>query len=173
MPHTYSRILIHLIFSTKDREPMIDHDIRVKLWAYIAGIIRESGCGAIAVDGSTDHVHAVVLLPTSMSVSEIVRLIKSNSSKWVRETHHRRGFGWQRGYSVFSVSQSVLPSVVKYVGEQAEHHRKKSFPEEYLGFLRMHGITFDKSTRGIEPACAVPTGLWWSFSCNPRAYARG
>ncbi len=144
MPHTYSRILIHLIFSTKNREPLIESGFRAKLLAYIAGIIRESGGEAIGVNGTADHVHAFVVLPANRSVSEIVRLVKSNSSRWVHETHRRPGFGWQRGYAAFSVSQSSLPTVVKYVVTQEEHHQKRSFQEEYLGFLKRHGIAFDE-----------------------------
>lgn len=144
MPHTYSRILVHLIFSTKDREPVIDSEVRPKLWAYIAGIIRESGGGAISVNGAAEHVHAVFVLPARRSVSEMVRLVKSNSSKWMHETHRRSGFGWQRGYAAFSVSQSVLPAVAEYIAEQEEHHRKKSFHEEYKGFLEKHGVSFDE-----------------------------
>ncbi len=143
MPHTYSRILIHLIFSTKNRAPVIERSFREKLFAYIAGIIRQSGGEAIAVNGAADHVHAFLILPMTRSISEMVRLIKSNSSKWVHDTHRKPAFGWQRGYAAFSVSQSNLGRVGGYVDGQEEHHRKIPFQDEYLGFLRKHGIAFD------------------------------
>jgi REP element-mobilizing transposase RayT len=133
-----------LIFSTKDREPLIAETIRTELWAYMAGVIRESGGEALIVNGASDHAHVLMLLPTVRSVSEMVRLIKSNSSKWVRETARKSAFAWQRGYAAFSVSQSNLQGVSKYIAEQEEHHRKKSFQEEYRGFLEKHGFAFDE-----------------------------
>ena len=144
MPHTYSRIIIHLIFSTKDRDPSIDPSLRHRLHAYVAGIVRESGGEAISVNGTADHLHALVAIPPSQSVSDLVRLMKSNSSKWFHEAHYLKEFAWQRGFAAFGVSQSSLVTVASYIATQEEHHRSKTFQEEYLGFLKKHGSSFDE-----------------------------
>lgn len=143
MPHTYSRVLLHVIFSTRNREPMITSDIRNRLHAYMAGIIRRVDGEALAINGTANHVHLLWLHPTARSVSEMMRLIKSNSSKWLREEHRKTKFAWQRGYAVFSVSESLAERVRAYVGSQLEHHRKVGFQEEYIRFLQKHGILYE------------------------------
>ena len=145
MAQSFSRILVHLIFSTKHREPLIDTEIRHRLHAYVSGIIRESGGEALLVGGTADHVHALMTLPATRSISEMVRLIKANSTKWIHETHpDHADFGWQDGYAAFSVSESNVAKVAGYIAGQELHHRKMLFQEEYLGFLRKHGVAVDE-----------------------------
>jgi len=114
------------------------------LHAYIAGIIRKVDGEALAINGTSDHVHAQILLPVSRSISEMVRLIKANSSKWLREEHRKQKFGWQRGYAVFSVSESLEGRVREYINGQEKHHRKVGFQEEYIKFLQKHGVAYDE-----------------------------
>lgn len=145
MSHTFTRTLVHVVFSTKDREPLIADSIRQRMHAYISGIIRESDGEAMLVNGTSDHVHILILLPPHRSIAEMVRLIKSNSSKWIHETYPEHGaFAWQTGYAAFSVSESNSAQVLGYIAAQEVQHRRVSFPEEYLGFLRKHGIAFDQ-----------------------------
>jgi REP element-mobilizing transposase RayT len=136
---------VHIIFSTKDRQPHIDFDLRSRLFAYIGGVVRDIGGIPLVVNGTDDHVHQLVGVPAARSVSEIVRIVKSNSSKWVHEEFpNRRAFAWQSGYGAFSVSQSNVDSVRQYIAKQEEHHRTVSFQEEYIAFLSRHGITYDE-----------------------------
>lgn len=141
MPHTFTRITIHLIFSTKNREPSLDSALRARLFAYIKGVIERCNGHTLAINGMAEHVHMLVVIPPDRSVSDMVRLIKSNSSKWIREEFYTlRGFAWQSGFSAFSVSESQIANVRKYIGSQEEHHRKKSYLEELRGFFSKHGI---------------------------------
>lgn len=144
MAHTYSRVLLHVIFSTRKRDPLITTDVRGRLHAYMAGIIRRIDGEALAIGGTADHVHALLLLPVTRSISEMVRLIKANSSKWLREEHRKQKFAWQRGYAVFSVSASLESRVREYVNGQEKHHRKVGFREEYIKFLQKHGVAYDE-----------------------------
>jgi REP element-mobilizing transposase RayT len=142
MAHTYSRVLLHIIFSTRNREHLITADIRNRLHAYIAGIIRKVDGEVLAINGTSDHVHLLILLPVARSISDVVRLVKTNSSKWLREEQREQKFGWQRGYAVFSVSESLEARVREYVNGQEKHHRKIGFREEYI-FLQKHGVVYD------------------------------
>jgi len=140
---TYSRLLVHLVFSTKERHPWIGGDMHSDLHAYLGGIARNIDTTPIAVGGVADHVHALVAMPTRLSVAEVVRTLKSNSSAWVHETWPGRLFQWQNGYGAFSVSESNQDAVVRYIGNQEEHHRKRTFQEEFLELLKRHGIEYD------------------------------
>ena len=142
MANTYSKLIYHIIFRTKAREPRLCRD----LYAYIGGIVRAQKCMMVEIGGMPDHVHLVIRTRPNLSVSEIVRLVKANSSKWVNERPDTVGrFAWQDGYGAFSVSLSQLSGVCEYVRRQAEHHRTRSFAEEYVEFLRRHEIEFDES----------------------------
>jgi putative transposase len=146
MPGTHSQLLYHIIFNTKHREPLITPRLREELYPYIGGILRSKGGMLMEIGGMPDHLHLVVRLKADTSVSEIVRLVKANSSKWANERPENAGrFGWQRGYGVFTVSPSQSRSVAEYVRMQEEHHRRRSFQEEYVDFLRRHEITFDET----------------------------
>jgi REP element-mobilizing transposase RayT len=145
MAGTYTKLIYHIIFSTKHREPVIAPRLRENLYPYIGGIIRGQDNMLQAIGGMPDHIHLVVRMKSDISVSEIVRLVKANSSKWINEQPNRPSrFGWQSGYGAFSVSFSQLASVCQYVERQEEHHRKKTFQEEYQEFLRRHDISFDE-----------------------------
>lgn len=144
MAHTYTNILYHVVFSTKNRDPHIDDKLRPQLWPYIGGILREINGKALTVNGTTDHVRMLVLLPATLSIADAMRLVKTNSSRWIHEKWPaRRTFGWQRGYGAFSVSESNRDSVTRYIANQEEHHRKTTFKEEFIALLERHGIEYD------------------------------
>jgi putative transposase len=145
MAHTFANLLTHVIFSTKDRIGFIDADLGPSLYPYMGGIIREINGTALAINGPQDHVHLLVSLPANVAISDAMRVLKTNSSRWVHEQWpQRRGFAWQTGYGVFSVSQSNADQVCAYIANQEEHHRHVSFQEEFLAFLKRHGIAFDE-----------------------------
>lgn len=145
MPQTLSKLLTHIIFSTKERRALIDAEARLRLHAYLGGILRELRGKALAVGGTSDHVHLLVWLPPTVSVAEAVRILKTNSSKWLHEGPvRRRLFAWQAGYAAFSVSESSAHSVIRYIQNQERHHRRRSFQEELLLYLEKHGITHDE-----------------------------
>jgi len=143
MAHTFANLLYHVVFGTKDRRSSIDAEFRPDLHAYLGGIVRELGGTPIIINGTSDHVHALLKLPPAIALAEGVRILKTNSSKWAHEQHKRRLFGWQSGYSAFSVSESGVPRVRAYIEAQEEHHRKKTFAEEYLEFLHKHRVAYD------------------------------
>jgi REP element-mobilizing transposase RayT len=144
MGHTATNVLVHFIFSTHNRLPSITPDIESDLHAYIGGIIREIGGVALCINGMPDHVHLLVRLPPTRSVADVARLIKTNSSRWVHERwSDRKTFAWQTGYGAFSVSESGQNDVRAYILHQQEHHKKRSFKEEIVAFLKKNHITAD------------------------------
>jgi REP-associated tyrosine transposase len=145
MPQSLSKVIVHIIFSTKNREPFLDSDMRPRMHAYLATICRDPGAELVRVGGVADHVHIVTTLPRTLSQAELVEQIKKTSSKWIKELDARyRSFFWQRGYGVFSVSPSQLEAVLQYIDTQQEHHRTRTFQEEYRELLRRHGLDFDE-----------------------------
>jgi putative transposase len=142
MPHTSGNILLHFIFSTQERRPLIKPEFRDDLFAYLGGIVREMNATALIINGHDDHVHMLVRARPVHSAAEIARVVKTNSSRWVREKHSR-SFAWQTGYAVFSVSESSVKEVTKYIAGQQEHHRKRLFREEYLVFLKKNHVEYD------------------------------
>jgi REP element-mobilizing transposase RayT len=152
MATTYSKLLYHIIFSTKNREPLISPGLRDDLYAYIGGIVRARKSVLLEIGGMPDHVHLVIRSRPDLSVAELVRLVKANSSKWVNERPDSIGrFAWQDGYGAFSVSLSQLPGVRDYVRRQAEHHRGRTFQEEYEEFLKRNERSNSTSpTSGLD-----------------------
>ncbi|MBL8798510.1 MAG: IS200/IS605 family transposase [Planctomycetia bacterium] len=145
MAHSFSNLLYHIIFGTKHRVPCIDPELMPRLHAYLGGIVHELDGKPLIINGTTDHVHLLVGLSTRSSIADALRVLKTNSSRWVHETWPARSaFGWQAGYAAFSVSHSQRSAVWKYIQNQAEHHRKLTFAEEYQQFLRKHGIEYDE-----------------------------
>ena len=145
MAHTFSNLLVHVIFSTKDRVASIRPEWRADLHAYLGGIVREIGGTASAINGTADHVHLLVSMPGKIAVAELVRVLKANSSRWVnREGKVKTGFAWQTGYAAYSVSQSNASAVARYIEAQENHHRRVSFQEEYLEFLKKNKIECDE-----------------------------
>jgi putative transposase len=142
---TFTNLLYHVVFSTKDRQALIPAALRAELDKYIGGILHNQGGILLEIGGMPDHIHIVAKLPADRSVSEMVRLIKANSSKWVNErTAPAVSFGWQSGYGAFSVSASQLEDVRGYVRRQEEHHRVRTFREEFVEFLKWHEIAYDE-----------------------------
>ena len=145
MAQSLSKVLLHIIFSTKNREPWLDSNVRPRMHAYLATICRDAGADFVLVGGVSDHVHIVTTLTRTLSQAQLIEEIKKASSKWVKALDARyRGFFWQRGYAAFSVSPSQLDSVLEYVNKQQEHHRTRTFQEEYRELLRKHGVDFDE-----------------------------
>ena len=143
MSHTSGNILLHLIFSTQGRRPLIKQNFRADLFAYLGGIIREMHGTALIINGSCDHVHILVRVRPVHSAADMARVVKTNSSRWFREKHDPH-FAWQRGYGVFSVSESSVAAVTKYIAAQEEHHRKHSFQEEFVAFLKKNNVAYDE-----------------------------
>ena len=144
MPGTYTRILFHIVFSTKRRAPFITPDRSVRLHDYIGGIIRAEGGEPLAIGGMPDHVHILLLWRPDAALSDLMRTLKARSSGWVHRTFpEAEGFAWQEGYAGFSVSRSGEADVRAYIANQAEHHGRRSFSEELLALLRVHGVEFD------------------------------
>lgn len=144
MPHSYSRCLFHCVWSTHARQNAIPAAIRERLWACLGTIARANDFTALAVGGTGDHLHVLLALPATMPVAKAVQLIKASSSKWLHETFpEMRGFAWQEGYGAFSVGVSQVDTTERYIASQAEHHATRTFDEEYIAFLRRHGIEFD------------------------------
>ena len=141
MSHSYAQNHIHLVFSTKNRERLIPHEMQVRLWPYMASICKNHGMLPFAVGGMPDHVHVLFRLPPTLALARAITLIKSNSSKWMGE--HGRYFAWQEGYGAFSVSSSSISSVIKYIDGQELHHRKRTYEEEFLALLKKHNHPFD------------------------------
>ena len=144
MPHSFVSILIHAVFSTKDRQPTLSPELSGRLFPYIGGIVRELHGTPLAVNGPIDHVHLLLSVPASVPVADVLRVVKANSSRWVHEQLPRQSnFAWQSGYAAFTVSASRLEQVRKYITLQQEHHRFVSFQDEFLTLLNKHGIQYD------------------------------
>ncbi len=145
MPQSLSKVVLHIVFSTKNREPWLDSGVRPRMHAYLATICRDLSADVVHVGGVSDHVHIVTTLPRTLSHAQFIEQIKKTSSKWIKEVDARyRGFFWQRGYAAFSVSPSQLEAVMQYVEAQQEHDRNRTFQEEYRALLCKHGVDFDE-----------------------------
>ncbi len=143
MPGTYSQILLHIVFSTKHREPLITPELSPRLYDYMGGIIRAEKGTLYAIGGVDDHVHMYLRWRADRAVSDLMRTVKARSSGWVHETFPQFGaFAWQEGYAVFSVSKSQETAVKDYIAGQREHHAREDFKLELLRFLRAHEIEF-------------------------------
>ena len=145
MAHSYTNILIHYVFSTKNREKIITAPLQERLWSYMGGIARENNMKALAIGGIEDHVHLLISLPATLSIAKAIQLIKGGSSKWVHDTFpNHNNFKWQEGYGAFSVGSSRSKGIIAYINTQREHHHKKSFREEYFSILKKNVIDYDK-----------------------------
>jgi putative transposase len=139
--HSFSRIHLHLVFSTKDRRNAIAKEWQPRLWAYLGGICRNHEIIPLAIGGTENHVHLLIQLPPTIAPAKAVALLKANSSKWMGEQGH--AFSWQEGYGAFSVSSSNLDRVIRYIQDQDAHHRKTNFEDEFRALLRKHGVEYD------------------------------
>ncbi len=145
MSNSYHILLIHAVFSTKNREPWLCPSVRERLFPYLGGIARQNGLKSLSVGGMSEHVHLLLSLSREHSVAKVLQLIKGPSSKWVHETFPQMaGFGWQEGYGAFSVGISQADETCRYIERQEEHHRTVSFKEEYLAFLKRHNVSYDE-----------------------------
>jgi REP element-mobilizing transposase RayT len=145
MSHTYTNLLYHIVFSTKDRRAWLDEEIAPRLYEYLGGAIRSAGGIAICINGAIDHLHALAKLRQDKAVSDVLRELKANSSGWVHRTFPPlRDFAWQTGYGAFSVSQSQVEKVKGYIANQKVHHQRVSFKEEFIALLEAHGIEYDE-----------------------------
>jgi REP element-mobilizing transposase RayT len=144
MPSTHLSLHFHVVFSTKNREPRVASEWRDRLHAFLGGVARTSDSVPEAIGGVADHVHMLLGLKATTRLSDVVRAIKAVSSKWVHDEIGDRAFKWQDGYGAFTVSPSQRDTVRSYISRQEEHHRKRSFQEEYLELLQRCGVDFDE-----------------------------
>jgi putative transposase len=142
MSHTYVSELVHCVFSTKERRNLIAAEVQPTLWAFIGGVARKNGFKALMVGGTENHAHVLLSLPATITLAKAVQLIKGASSHWMNEKH-THGFAWQEGYGAFTVGISQKDDTIAYIRSQEEHHRKRSFEEEFVAFLKKNGIEYD------------------------------
>jgi putative transposase len=145
MANTYTALHYHFVFSTKNRHPWITPDIEERIWEYLGGIARTNKMKPLRTGGIDDHIHILLGAPPTLAPSKIAQLIKGGSSAWIHDMFtHLRDFAWQDGYGAFTVSKSLIPDVTEYIRIQREHHRVRSYKEEYRALLERHGIEFDE-----------------------------
>ncbi|NNE98323.1 MAG: IS200/IS605 family transposase [Pyrinomonadaceae bacterium] len=143
MPHTYSNLLTHIVFSTKERRHLLTKEINSELYAYLGGLVKELNGKPVSINGVSDHVHMLIILPPTVNISDAMRFVKTNSSKWVSK---RFGvpFAWQTGYGAFSVSRSQADTVAVYIERQEQQHQRFDFRNEFLLLLRKYEVEFDE-----------------------------
>lgn len=145
MAKSYTNLIYHIVFSTKDRRPLITPELRKRLYEYIGGTIRGLGGIALAINGVEDHVHVLAKLRPDKSLSAVLRDLKANSSGWMHDVFpDRKDFSWQNGYGAFTVSASQIDRVRTYIANQEIHHAKHTFRDEFIGLLRANEIEFDE-----------------------------
>jgi REP element-mobilizing transposase RayT len=141
MAHSYTNLLYHIVFGTKERQKLIDEAFQPDLYDYLGGTIRGLKGVSLEIGGVEDHVHILAKISPTIAVSDFLEKLKANSSKWAKSL--KRGFGWQGGYSAFTVSESQVDRVRQYIQNQKEHHRKITFEEELIALLKAHGLPYD------------------------------
>ena len=145
MSSTLTNLIYHVVFSTKGRLNLMEPNSKEDLFAYICGIVKGEGGAVLNIGGTMDHLHILFKSPPRISISELMKKIKGNSSKWMNEKHiGANKFKWQIGYGAFSVSESIVPKVSEYIGNQEEHHRKFTFRQEFLLLLEKHKVKYDE-----------------------------
>ena len=145
MADTYTGLYIHYVFSTKNREAIIAEHVQERIWAFMGGIARENRMKALCIGGVADHVHLLISMPTTISVAKTMQLIKGGTTAWVHDTYPgMRHFAWQEGYGAFSVGERDLDTEIAYINNQREHHRTRSFQEEYRELLKKNGVEYDE-----------------------------
>ena len=144
MSHTYSKIILHAVFSTKEHRPLILDAWCDRLYRYMSGTLHEQGAQLIRAGGVADHVHLLIEAKQTHAPADLLRVVKANSSKFLHDERICPAFAWQTGYGIFSVSRSQQSAVVDYIENQAEHHRKRTFQEEFLAILQRHDIEYDE-----------------------------
>lgn len=145
MPLSLSFVLVHLVFSTKERRPLLTEEVRPELFAYLATVVRNAGCECYRVGGVADHVHLAIRLSRSSDIAKLVAELKASSSKWLKtQSPSLAKFAWQRGYGAFSVGPLDLAALIQYIDGQELHHRKRSFQDEFRAFLKRYGMECDE-----------------------------
>jgi len=145
MPQSLSNVLLHIVFSTKGREPWIDEGIEMELFKYIAGICRNQGCPSHAIGGSDDHIHIACTLGRTITIAKLIEELKTDSSKWMKSSGRKFArFAWQNGYGAFSIGQSQLEDLRAYIANQREHHGRASFQDEFRALLAKYEIEYDE-----------------------------
>ena len=139
---SFTRLTYHIVFATKYRKPSIKENLQERLYEYIGGTLRARKGHLIEIGGVGDHVHILAGLSPSLAVSDLVRDVKASSSKWMREEGHVDKCEWQKGYGAFTVSYDRIEAIRNYIRNQKEHHRTRTFQEEYIDFLKRHGLEF-------------------------------
>ncbi len=146
MPQSLSLVIVHVIFSTKDRIPVLDAEARPGLHAYLATVARNAGCETYRVGGVADHVHLAIRLSRTLTIADLVEKLKTSSSKWLKTQSALLGaFAWQRGYGCFSVGPTDLNSLCEYIDQQEKHHRRRTFQEEFRMFLEKYGVEYNEA----------------------------
>jgi len=140
--HTYVSELIHCVFSTKERRNLIPAEVQPDLWAFLGGVARKNGFKALIVGGTENHEHILVSMPATMPLSKAVQLVKGASSHWMNEKFGKQ-FAWQEGYGAFTLGASQKSDTIDFIKNQAEHHRKRNFEEEFVAFLKKNGVDYD------------------------------
>jgi len=143
MPHTYSNLWLHLVFGTKDRLPLIASPWRKRLHEYLGGIVRGMDCVAMEINGVADHVHLLVRIKPVQRIDYFLRDLKADSSGWIHREELSQSFSWQRGYAAFTVSESQIVTTRRYIANQEEHHRNRTFEDEFKALLKAHNIEFE------------------------------
>ncbi len=145
MSHTYSNLLVHAVWSTKNRQPFITKDIKTRLHGYLRSAIDDSGAKLLFINGVEDHVHLLFVTPLTLLIPDLLEKVKPASTKWLQKTFPQtKEFSWQTGYGAFSVGKSNLQQVINYIANQEEHHKNVSFEEEFIFLLEAQGIPYDK-----------------------------
>ncbi len=145
MPQSLSSILIHLVFSTKHREAILKPEIETELYPYLATVFRECKSPSLLINGTADHIHALFALHRTWAVADVVEEVKKRSSKWIKTKDAEfENFAWQAGYGAFSIGQSNVPVVKKYIANQKAHHQKRKFKDEFRGLLGKYEIEYDE-----------------------------
>ncbi|MCL2709895.1 MAG: IS200/IS605 family transposase [Planctomycetaceae bacterium] len=145
MSQSLTRLIVHAIFSTKNREPMLSPEIRPELYVYMGGILKSLGCVPLAINGTNDHVHLLFILSKNIALAKVFEEVKGTSSQWIKtKSAIMKTFSWQGGYGAFSVSESQCQKVSDYIAHQEEHHRKLTFKEELLALFQKHNVEYDE-----------------------------
>lgn len=145
MPQSLSKIILHIVFSTKYRAPLIFKEFCSEMYSYLGAVCKSQNCNPIMIGGAPDHIHIASTFPRTITVSDLLEEIKKSSSKWFKGKDERlRNFEWQCGYGAFSVSESQLGNLIHYIERQEEHHRRRTFKEEYLELLEKYNVEYDE-----------------------------
>ncbi len=145
MPHSYVNLLYHIVFSTKERQPLIKESYQTRLYEYLGGTIRGLGGAALEINGIEDHVHVLAKLRQDKAVSDVLRDLKANASGWLHDVFPElKQFAWQNGYGAFTVSAGQIETVRRYIANQKAHHQQQSFEDEFVQLLKMHEVEYDE-----------------------------